>query len=252
MIAAMTSKRRSGGEEAIPSMRSETPKAPTTVEAPVEASVPAAAPAPVVPPAPRATPAPQPNYPQAPAPQAQSGDVLNQTFVSRLQDSGATVSTAPASGSYAATTAQGYTLQQSGTAATQESTASETAALTPLVPASERVAVIGFANGSSSLDSNALAMVRKVVKLYKERGGLVRVVGHSSSRTRDLPVEQHMIVNFNISLKRAQNVANAIARRGVKLDDIMIEARGDSEPLYFEAMPRGEAENRRAEVYLER
>jgi flagellar motor protein MotB len=93
--------------------------------------------------------------------------------------------------------------------------------------------------------------LQEVVSEYKKRPGMIRVVGHASSRTRDLSISQHKLVNFDISLKRAQVVANRLARMGVKSEDILIEARGDSEPLYFEAMPRGEAENRRVEIFLE-
>ena len=86
---------------------------------------------------------------------------------------------------------------------------------------------------------------------HKSRGGAVRVVGHASSRTRDLPIDRHMLVNFRISLERAQAVAAELVRLGVAPEDLFVEARSDTEPVFYESMPAGEAENRRAEVFLE-
>ncbi len=112
------------------------------------------------------------------------------------------------------------------------------------------VARIKFPNGSASLSARALKEIAKAAKMVREQGGYLRVVGHASSRTKDMPVAQHKMVNFDISLKRAQQVAKALIKRGIPATAILVEAKGDSEPLYFEAMPRGEAENRRVEIYL--
>ena len=87
--------------------------------------------------------------------------------------------------------------------------------------------------------------------MKKSRGGILRVVGHASSRTRDVDPLHHRLVNFRLSLARAQAVANALTRMGVPARDIVVEARADNEPLYYEFMPSGEAGNRRAEIYLD-
>jgi len=34
-------------------------------------------------------------------------------------------------------------------------------------------------------------------------------------------------------------------------DHVLIEAVGDSEPVYYESMPQGEEGNRRAEIFLQ-
>jgi len=89
------------------------------------------------------------------------------------------------------------------------------------------------------------------VKLKNEKGGSLRVVGHASSRTRDVDPLRHRLVNFRLSLARANAVARALARRGVPASEVRVQAMSDNVPLYHEFMPSGEAGNRRAEIYLD-
>jgi outer membrane protein OmpA-like peptidoglycan-associated protein len=113
------------------------------------------------------------------------------------------------------------------------------------------LAVISFATGSAHLTTTSKAKLRQIVAAYRERGGNVRVVGHASHRTRDLPLHKHKMVNFRISVDRANAVARELVRMGVQTAALRIEAVSDSRPIYFEVMPAGEAKNRRAEVFLE-
>ena len=73
-------------------------------------------------------------------------------------------------------------------------------------------------------------------------------VGRAQSPAK---LEKHKLVNLWVSMDRAQAVARELVRLGVPATAIVTEAKSDSDPLYFEAMPAGEAQNRRAEVYLE-
>jgi len=111
---------------------------------------------------------------------------------------------------------------------------------------------IYFAHGSAGLSSADRAQIAEVAALQKNRGGgAVRVVGHASSRTNNLPVDAHLLANFDMSMDRANAVANELMRRGVDASDLVIEAVGDRAPEYYESMPAGEAGNRRAEIFLE-
>ncbi len=112
-------------------------------------------------------------------------------------------------------------------------------------------AKIMFDNNSSKLSASDNNLLENIANMKKFRGGIVRVVGHASSRTRDVDPLRHRLVNFRLSLARAQAVANALTRMGVPAKDIVVEARADNEPLYYEFMPSGEAGNRRAEIYLD-
>ncbi|MDP6573901.1 MAG: OmpA family protein [Rhodospirillales bacterium] len=114
------------------------------------------------------------------------------------------------------------------------------------------VATILFANGSSDLDSNDRRVLRDVVAVHRQRGGKLRVIGHASARTRSMDPVRHKMVNFNISVARADAVARELVRRGARKGDISVAARSDTQPIFYEVMPSGEAGNRRAEVFIVR
>jgi len=76
-------------------------------------------------------------------------------------------------------------------------------------------------------------------------------VGHASSRTSNMTVEKHLEAIFNKSQDRANAVAKEMIRDGVPASRVLVEAVGDSQPVYYESMPQGEAGNRRAEIFIQ-
>jgi len=114
-------------------------------------------------------------------------------------------------------------------------------------------AVVLFPGDGTLLNSDARAQVRAAVEAFKQSGGqgYVRVVGHASSRTSNMPVEKHLEVIFNKSQDRANAVAKELIREGVPANRVLVEAVGDSQPVYYESMPKGEDGNRRAEIFLQ-
>lgn len=113
-----------------------------------------------------------------------------------------------------------------------------------------KVATILFANGSSNLKAHDKRILSAVTRLQKKRGGVIRIIGHASSRTRSMSPVKHKMANFKISVDRADKVVSELVRLGIKNENIEIAAVSDTEPLYYEFMPTGEAGNRRTEVYL--
>lgn len=114
-------------------------------------------------------------------------------------------------------------------------------------------AVVYFADDAATLSAKAQGEVRKVAKVYLADGqGVVRVVGHASSRTVDMPTDKHLEVNFKRSQQRANAVAQALIRAGVPAEKVLVEAVSDSQPVYYESMPKGEEGNRRVEIFLQR
>jgi outer membrane protein OmpA-like peptidoglycan-associated protein len=113
-------------------------------------------------------------------------------------------------------------------------------------------AVIYFPGDRTTLSAAARTEIRKVVTQYKAAGtnASIRVVGHASSRTADMPVEKHLEVIFKKSQARADAVAQELIHEGVPADKVLIEAVGDSQPVYYESMPKGEDGNRRAEIFV--
>ncbi len=109
-----------------------------------------------------------------------------------------------------------------------------------------------FAAGSARLGAEGRRKVRRAYRAYRARGGTLRVVGHASSRTRDLDLVTHQMVNFNVSVDRANVVARMLIRLGAKPEAVRVDAVSDTQPIYVEVMPSGEAGNRRTEIFLER
>lgn len=113
-------------------------------------------------------------------------------------------------------------------------------------------AIIFFGHGSVELDVGDRDVLRALVTLHEQRGGVLRVVGHASSRTRNKTPDQHQVANFEMSMKRANAVSSELLRLGVVPEALLTEARADEEPVYHEFMPSGEAGNRRVEIFLEK
>lgn len=112
------------------------------------------------------------------------------------------------------------------------------------------VATIQFGRGSASLSANERRLLREVVQIQRQNGGVLQVVGHASSYTDDMSMDRHMMVNYTTSARRAEVVAAELRRLGAPRDAVLIVAQSDNAPIYREIMPSGEAGNRRAEIYL--
>ena len=114
-------------------------------------------------------------------------------------------------------------------------------------------AIVYFAGDGTSLPASARAQVREAVAAFQAGGGAgsVKVVGHASSRTANMPVERHLEMIFQKSQARANAVAQALIKAGIPADKVQIEAVGDSQPVYYESMPKGEDGNRRAEIFVQ-
>ena len=86
-----------------------------------------------------------------------------------------------------------------------------------------RIATINFRSGSSSVDGNGLKKIKKIVKIAKDRNAKIKVIGHASERTKDMPIAEHKIVNFMISDKRAHSVANILLKNMVFLEISLLQ-----------------------------
>lgn len=111
-------------------------------------------------------------------------------------------------------------------------------------------ATIPFGHGSSRLTGGDMTVLRDVVDQYAKVGGAITVVGHASSRTGEMSAVEHKLANFDVSVRRAQAVAAALMKLGVPAKALFVGAVSDSEPVYREVMPSGEAYNRRTEIFL--
>ena len=114
-----------------------------------------------------------------------------------------------------------------------------------------RIATINFPSGSSFVNYKGLKKIKKIVKLAKERNAKIKIVGHASKRTKDMPLDKHKLVNFSISHKRAQTVAKIVVEKyNFPSENLITEAVSDSKPLYREDMPAGTTANQRTEIFI--
>lgn len=107
-----------------------------------------------------------------------------------------------------------------------------------------------FGHSSASLTDAERRMIAEIASAALDTNAMVQVVGHASSRTAEMSLADHEFANFSISLSRAEVVAGVLIDAGLPAERVLIEALSDSQPVYYESMPSGEAGNRRAEILL--
>ncbi len=113
------------------------------------------------------------------------------------------------------------------------------------------IATIYFADDTSNITELDKSVVAQVADIFKENGKIIIITGHSSSimRVNDNQQQSNMI-NFKMSLNRAEAVAEAFQALDIARAKIHIEARGSKQPRYVENNAAGIAGNRRAEIYI--
>lgn len=116
---------------------------------------------------------------------------------------------------------------------------------------SYQVARILFGDGSSQLSARDRQILRQVAQQARQTGGVLRVVGHASHRTKALDPIKHKVVNLRVSVARANAVARQLMEFGASSAKIVLGAASDTEPRYLEHMPTGEAGNRRADIFID-
>src|SRR5262249_52828163 len=107
------------------------------------------------------------------------------------------------------------------------------------------MALIYFDEGSAKLGPDDQGVLQQIAGMQRAYGGVIHVVGHASTGTGS-----SQQANQRGSQARADAVARQLISYGVPAGAIQTVAAGDSQPLFAETAPSGEAANRRAEVYL--
>lgn len=91
----------------------------------------------------------------------------------------------------------------------------------PEPSASFQVATLDFDNGSR-LSSTDRAAVAEVARLYRQTGGVVRVVGYAPAPVFGGDAVSQVMGGLDASMKRADAVARELTKRGVPASKIMI------------------------------
>jgi len=114
-----------------------------------------------------------------------------------------------------------------------------------------RIATINFPSGSSNVSYKGQRKIKRIVDIAKKRDAKIKIVGHASKRTKDMPLDKHKLVNFNISYQRAQSVAKLVVDKfSFPSSNLVTEAVSDSKPLFREDMPAGTIANQRTEIFI--
>jgi flagellar motor protein MotB len=101
------------------------------------------------------------------------------------------------------------------------------------------------------LSTQDRSILQAVTDVFGQIGGRVRVIGHSSMGARTFNSAQREAVNFKMSLKRANAVANELIRQGIPPEYVEVVAEGDRAPVYAETSQTGAAHNRRTEIFID-
>jgi len=86
-----------------------------------------------------------------------------------------------------------------------------------------------------------LEALAKALSTLKDRSFLI--VGHAASTGRPAGEKQ-------LSVERAQAIAEALQKRGIPADKLVYEGRGSAEPVADNTTDAGRARNRRVEIII--
>ena len=103
---------------------------------------------------------------------------------------------------------------------------------------------VAFRQSSSEIRTSSFAVLDRLVDLANEcRGNMLSITGHSDGTGPET-------WNRQLSLDRAQAVADYLAERGVPTDSLLVAGAGSSEPVADNATAHGRSLNRRIEFEL--
>ena len=114
------------------------------------------------------------------------------------------------------------------------------------------VATLLFPNGSAQLTKSHRKEIYRIVSKFRGKKGIFHIIGHASSRTRNLEHVRHKMTNLNLSYERARVVSRELIRQGIFDSLVQVTGVSDSQPVYTEVVPLGEAGNRRVEIIFEK
>ncbi|TAH52765.1 MAG: OmpA family protein [Betaproteobacteria bacterium] len=102
----------------------------------------------------------------------------------------------------------------------------------------------GFASGKADMRPSLVRTLDTLAPLLAaEPEAAVQVVGHTDSQGS----EMH---NLQLSIARAEAVAEYLRSRGIDLARLSADGRGEADPLTSNAQESGRARNRRVEIIL--
>ena len=103
---------------------------------------------------------------------------------------------------------------------------------------------VSFDTGRSDIKSNFRPILERFAQTLQDNpAATVSIVGHTDSTGGDA-------VNDPLSVDRAARTRDYLAQRGVSPNRVMIDGRGEREPIASNDTESGRARNRRVEIYV--
>jgi outer membrane protein OmpA-like peptidoglycan-associated protein len=103
---------------------------------------------------------------------------------------------------------------------------------------------VSFASGSSSIDTRLHPTLDKIANTLNEYpASTITVVGHTDS-------VGSAQANLELSGRRAAAVADYLVQHGVQRNRMVVETRGETEPIADNSTEAGRAQNRRVEMLI--
>jgi len=134
----------------------------------------------------------------------------------------------------------------------EEASLSQPKATAPAISDPVRIATIRFPEGSAEMPEDSANYLREVVSFQRQQGGALMVVGHSDSLPKNADPAADRQAKIEISMARAKAVAQRLVALGAHPEQVVVDAKGDSEPVAPASEPARQQENRRVDVFLVR
>jgi outer membrane protein OmpA-like peptidoglycan-associated protein len=110
--------------------------------------------------------------------------------------------------------------------------------------------IVYHGNARADLSARDLSALKAVVAYARKKNADVVVVGHASSRTKNMAELDNKLQNFDLSARRARIVADRLVSLGLPRARVSVSAASDTNHVLKENMPLHEAVNRRTEIYI--
>lgn len=107
-----------------------------------------------------------------------------------------------------------------------------------------------FASGSADVRSEFTPLAAEIAQVLQTEPGPIRVIGH----TDNIPLSGRgrFKDNYELSVARAESVANKLREGITDASRLVVEGKGDLEPIADNGTSEGRAQNRRVEIMLKR
>lgn len=105
-----------------------------------------------------------------------------------------------------------------------------------------------FASGMSNVTDQFKPLLVKLVKVLKGKNIFIDIYGYTDNQPLRKGHEAEN--NLNLSMMRAQSVADEIIKMGIPIEDIGVHGEGARFPVATNATEAGRAKNRRIVIYM--